>query len=151
MNAVRSMVRAFRINSRAIERRMGMSLAQLFVLEQLFDHPATSLNELAQRTATHQSSVSVVVRRLVERGFVERHASPSDRRRLELTLTAAGAEVLSAAPQTVQSQLLRALAALPNSDRVLLANLLERWIGSAGIDMVEPPMLHEDGEPPTAP
>ena len=72
MNAVRSIVRAFRVNTRAIELKMGISLAQLFVLQQLTERPADSLNELAERTATHQSSVSVVVRRLVERGFVSR-------------------------------------------------------------------------------
>jgi DNA-binding MarR family transcriptional regulator len=34
---------------------MGISLAQLFVLQQLNEKPADSLNELADRTATHQS------------------------------------------------------------------------------------------------
>src|SRR5436190_20552831 len=75
MNAVRSIVRALRINTRAIESQMGISLAQLFVLQQLADRPANSLNELAERTATHQSSVSVVVRRLVDSGYVSRTTS----------------------------------------------------------------------------
>ena len=61
MNAVRSIVRALRMNTREIESKIGMSLAQLFVLQVLADRPARSLNELAERTATHQSSVSVVV------------------------------------------------------------------------------------------
>src|SRR6185369_17584576 len=78
MNAVRGIVRAQRINTRAIELKMGISLAQLFVLQQLTERPADSLNELAERTATHQSSVSVVVRRLVERGFVSRSSSSAD-------------------------------------------------------------------------
>src|SRR5438034_9222473 len=79
MNAVRSIVRALRINTRAIESKMGISLAQLFVLQQLADRPASSLNDLAERTATHQSSVSVVVRRLVEREYVTRTTSPADK------------------------------------------------------------------------
>src|SRR5689334_15186059 len=90
MNAVRSIVRAQRINTRAVELKMGISLAQLFVLQQLADRPADSLNELAERTATHQSSVSVVVRRLVERGLVSRTASANDRRRIEIEVTPAG-------------------------------------------------------------
>src|ERR1051326_6050966 len=87
MNAVRSIVRAQRINTRAIELKMGISLAQLFVLQQLADRPSDSLNDLAERTATHQSSVSVVVRRLVERGLVSRTASSVDQRRLQMDLT----------------------------------------------------------------
>src|SRR5438270_3989234 len=87
MNAVRSVVRGLRINTRAIESKMGISLAQLFVLQQLAERPATSLNELAERTATHQSSVSVVVRRLVDGGYVSRTTSPQDKRRIEIDVT----------------------------------------------------------------
>src|ERR1700757_4312908 len=102
MNAVRSIVRAQRINTRAIELKMGISLAQLFVLQQLADKPADSLNELAERTATHQSSVSVVVRRLVDRGLVTRVASSADRRRVQIALTPHGESILRGAPPTVQ-------------------------------------------------
>src|ERR1044071_8814714 len=90
MNAVRSVVRALRINTRAIESQMGISLAQLFVLQQLADRPANSLNELAERTATHQSSVSVVVRRLVDNGYVSRVTSTHDKRRIEIDVTPTG-------------------------------------------------------------
>src|ERR1041384_5410035 len=89
MNAVRSIVRAQRINTRAIELKMGISLAQLFVLQQLAERPAESLNDLAERTATHQSSVSVAVRRLVDGGFVSRTSSTTDKRRIEIELTPA--------------------------------------------------------------
>src|SRR5215475_9657267 len=94
MNAVRSIVRAQRINTRAVELKMGISLAQLFVLQQLAERSADSLNELADRTATHQSSVSVVVRRLVERGFVSRSSSTADRRRIEIAVTPGGPALL---------------------------------------------------------
>jgi hypothetical protein len=40
MNAVRSVVRALRLNTRSIEGKLGISLAQLFVLQQLADRPA---------------------------------------------------------------------------------------------------------------
>src|SRR5690242_17929796 len=106
MNAVRSIVRAFRVNTRAIELKMGISLAQLFVLQQLTERPADSLNELAERTATHQSSVSVVVRRLVERGLVSRTASAADKRRIEIDLTPAGRALLADAPTTITKQLI---------------------------------------------
>src|SRR6476619_6293525 len=95
MNAVRSIVRAQRINTRAIELKMGISLAQLFVLQQLAERPAESLNELAERTATHQSSVSVVVRRLVDRGLASRASSSSDKRRIEIDVTPAGRQLLA--------------------------------------------------------
>jgi len=147
MNAVRSIVRALRINTRAIELKMGISLAQLFVLQQLDNKPAESLNELAERTATHQSSVSVVVRRLVQAGLVTRTAAPHDRRRVNISLTSEGRERLAGAPQTVQAQLLAGLERLSMDQRRTLADLLELWLTSSGVDNGAPPMMfEEDGD-----
>ncbi len=144
MNAVRSVVRALRLNTRSIEGKLGISLAQLFVLQQLVDKPAQSLNELAERTATHQSSVSVVVRRLVDRGFVTRVASTSDRRRVHIALTAAGESLLRGAPPTVQSDLIHGMSRMRPDQRATLAELLELWVLASGIDLAAPPMMFED-------
>ena len=144
LNAVRSIVRALRVNTRAIELKMGISLAQLFVLQQLDEAPADSLNALADRTATHQSSVSVVVRRLVDRGYVSRTASAADKRRVEIALTPAGRAMLAEAPVTIQAQLMTAMRTLDESDQMALADLLERWLHAANIDIASPPMLGEE-------
>jgi DNA-binding MarR family transcriptional regulator len=144
MNAVRSIVRALRINTRAIEAKMGMSLAQLFVLQQLAERPANSLNELADRTATHQSSVSVVVRRLVENGYVSRTTSSIDKRRIEIEVTPRGRGLLAEAPTTIQAQLVGALRGMSGEQRSTLADLLEAWLHHAHIDIAAPPMLGEE-------
>jgi DNA-binding MarR family transcriptional regulator len=144
MNAVRSVVRALRLNTRSIEGKLGISLAQLFVLQQLSDRPADSLNELAERTATHQSSVSVVVRRLVERGLVTRVASSADRRRVNIALTPDGERMLRGAPPTVQNDLMHGMSRMQPEKRAILAELLETWVLASGIDLAAPPMMFED-------
>ena len=143
MNAVRSIVRALRMNTREIESKIGMSLAQLFVLQVLAERPAGSLNELAARTATHQSSVSVVVRRLVDKGYVSRTKSTIDQRRVDLDLTANGRAILGGAPKTVQSRLLDALERLSPDELHSLASQLQHWLEGAGIDTSPAPMLGE--------
>src|ERR1043166_8124461 len=127
MTALRSMIRALRVSSRMIETNMGISGAQLFVLQQLAERHADSLSDLAHRQATHQSSVSVVVRRLVERGFVERTNSASDRRRVAFALTDSGRRLLTDAPVTVQVRLIAGAAALSADQRRELAVLLSAW------------------------
>jgi DNA-binding MarR family transcriptional regulator len=68
LDSLRRIVQVLRESSRRAERQLGISGAQLFVLEKLAEAPSQSLNELAERTHTHQSSVSTVVARLVKRG-----------------------------------------------------------------------------------
>jgi len=144
MSAIRSLIREMRMNTRAIESKAGMSLAQLFVLHCLADKSADSLNELADRTATHQSSVSVVVTRLLQKGYVSRTPSAVDRRRVLLEITPLGREILSSAPTTIQMRLISSLRAMSPDDAATLAALVRRWIAGAEIDTSDAPMLGED-------
>src|SRR5262249_5588713 len=87
LDSLRRIVRSFRVSARAVEGRLGISAAQLFVLHQLAESDASSIDELAARTLTHQSSVSVVVARLAERGLVVRRTARDDARRTEIALS----------------------------------------------------------------
>jgi DNA-binding MarR family transcriptional regulator len=146
MDAIRAVVRALRINTRSIELEIGISLAQLFVLQQVSQRPATSLNDLAERTATHQSSVSVVVRRLVERGLVSRRVDSADKRRVQIEVTPAGHKLLSGAPETIQTRMMVALEQFSSTERKQLAALLGKWLDAAGINYTSPPMMGEPDE-----
>ncbi len=109
LDALRVVVRDLRLSAREAERVAHITGAQIFVLQQLEQGRTLSLNDLAERTMTDQSSVSVVVKRLVAAKLVARKASPSDARRLELTLTPAGKKLLARCPEPTQVRLLGAL------------------------------------------
>jgi hypothetical protein len=87
LDGVRRIVQSLRESSRWAEKYLGMTGAQLFVLQELDEAPAQSLNDLAARTHTHQSSVSTIVARLVDQGFVTRTRSSRDGRTIELHLS----------------------------------------------------------------
>jgi DNA-binding MarR family transcriptional regulator len=141
LDSLRRIVQSLRLSSRAAEKRFGLSGAQLFVLQKLGDGRALSLNELAARTRTHQSSVSVVVRRLVERGLVASSPSGKDARRVELTLRPAGRKFLRKDPALPQERLAAAIEALPSAQRSRLAALLSRVAAKAGLAEQPPSMF----------
>jgi DNA-binding MarR family transcriptional regulator len=132
LDGIRRIVRALRESAADVERRLGISGAQLFVLQVLRDSPAESLNDLAARTHTHQSSVSVVVARLVDRGLVSRERSDVDARRVRLALTHKGEDLVRNAPEPVQRRLIEALEKLPPNEIASLSrglNHLTRVMG----------------------
>lgn len=104
----------------------GLSTAQAFVLEVLRERGPLTVGELALATATDPSSVSVVVHKLEEKGLVAKAASPLDRRRQVVNLTAAGSRTRKGAPAPAQFRLLERLEALEPEERRRLAELLER-------------------------
>lgn len=123
LDAFRRIVQALRVGSDG-RRVTGVSGAQLFALQQIADHPHASVNDVAARTFTHQSSVSVVIRRLVDARLVAKVPAADDRRRTRLSLTAKGKRVLDRVRGSVQQDLVSALSGLPAADRRALARLM---------------------------
>jgi DNA-binding MarR family transcriptional regulator len=143
LDAIRRIVQTLRVASRDADRRFGTSAAQLFVVQRLAEGGASSLNELAARTLTHQSSVSVVVQRLVDAGLVQRSASRRDGRRIVLELSAKGRALARRLPRAAQDRLIDAIETLSAADRRVLAELLARL--AAECTPVKPPaMFFED-------
>jgi DNA-binding MarR family transcriptional regulator len=143
LNALRVIVQALRVSSRAAEKQVGLSGAQLFVLEKLSEVESLSMNELAERTHTHQSSVSVVVAKLVRRKLVTRSRSHKDGRQVVLHLTEAGRKRLQTSPPTAQEQLLAALRRMAPDERVLLSSSLTRLLRLAGMGVESPELFFE--------
>jgi MarR family transcriptional regulator, lower aerobic nicotinate degradation pathway regulator len=147
LDSIRRIVRLLREGSRASEESVGLSAAQLFVLQKLDPATPLSLTELAARTLTHQSSVSVVVSRLVERGLVQRRPAPNDARRLELLPTRRGLALRERAPAPAQDRVIAAVAAMSPRGQRAVADGLEQLVRALGIDERAAPMLFDD-EPP---
>jgi DNA-binding MarR family transcriptional regulator len=146
LDGFRRIVQALRSSSTASEKRTGLSGAQLFVLRMVAETPGLSLNDLAERTRTHQSSVSAVVSRLVRLGLVERTAAMDDARRAELRQTAAGRRRLAHAPQAAQERLAAAVERLGPADRARLASLLGQIAAGMALPRGRPSMFFEDGD-----
>jgi DNA-binding MarR family transcriptional regulator len=144
LDAFRRVLRVIRSSARRAERELGVSGAQLFVLQQLVDGPVDSLNALAERTYTHQSSVSVVVRRLVERGLVIRRASPRDARQIQIGLSPSGRALLRQSGPAVQVRLIRAMRKLSPGQCTQLASLLGQVVKQMGLAGTPAPMISTD-------
>ncbi len=118
--------------SRATEAEFGIGAAQCFVLRTLAETPGLSVNELAARTCTHQSSVSAVLGKLIERGLVTARASRDDGRRRRLRLTPKGARIAAAGPHAIQAKLIGAIDAMRPEERRRLAQGLRRLVAGLG-------------------
>jgi DNA-binding MarR family transcriptional regulator len=146
MNSLRQIVHALETGSRAAQKSVGLSGAQLLVLQMLEGDGVTSLNELAHKSHTHQSSVSVVVSRLAEAGLVKRAPAADDARRLQLSVTAAGRKALQAGFVTPQERLMASLRRIAPERVGDLRLLLDELVALSGFEAGTPPMFLEDAK-----
>jgi DNA-binding MarR family transcriptional regulator len=147
LNRIRSLVRALRAFEKQAQSRFGFGAAQMFILHVLDHEDDLSLKELADRTATDQSSASLAVGKLVNDGYVLRKLSEEDRRQVRLSLTSKGRALVRKAPPAAQERIMESVQAMPSADRAHLMALLDALMG--GMQPAEngrSPMLFQDEE-----
>ena len=144
LNSIRQLVRALRLFDREAQTRHGISAAQVFVLHALQEEEGLSLSDLAERTATDQSSVSTVVQKLVTIGYVSRTPRKEDRRQMEIRLTPKGRTVVRKTPPPAQQKILAAIDAMSPRDRKALAELMEAFVEGFGVRGKKTPMMFEE-------
>lgn len=144
LNAFRSLIKALRLADRAGVKEHGLGSAQNFVLHELSRQSPLSINELAERTATDQSTVSVVVAKLVSKGYVASARSGSDARRAELALTPKGRQVIKKLPPPIQHLLIAAVRSLSPARARQFAGMLEEFVDAVGPREEHAPMFFEE-------
>lgn len=145
LDGIRRLVQSIRLASRDSEKKVGLSAAQLFVLHKLGEEDGLSINTLAERTLTHQSSVSVVVQKLEEKKLIIRSRSESDGRQTEISLSAKGRKLLKKAPHAVQDNLLDAMKQMNPTSRKMLSDSLSEFLTKAGLSSTTAPLLFDEG------
>jgi DNA-binding MarR family transcriptional regulator len=75
-------------------RPAGLTALQYTAMTVLERHAELTASRLAHRSFVTAQTMADMVTTLLERGYVERHRDPADRRRLVLALTPAGRAVL---------------------------------------------------------
>ena len=111
---------AVKTHFRAVEKKAGISGAQLWALHVIDAEPGIGVGGLARAMDVHQSTASNLLRALLEQELVQAERGGTDRRSVQLRATARGVRVLAKAPGPFAGVLPEAIARL---DRATLARL----------------------------
>jgi DNA-binding MarR family transcriptional regulator len=113
---------------------VGLSRAQITLLDWVARSHACSLQELAEGLSLTAPTVSVGVRRLEEAGLLDRSPNPEDGRAWQLHLTAAGQRLWERVRAHRRQKVRRVLAALTPEEQQTLVTLLDKALGTAEQD-----------------
>lgn len=131
--AIRRIVRANDVQSRAMAKACGLTSAQLVICKGIVQLGEVTSAALSAYADLSPATVVTILDNLEERGIIQRYRSLSDRRIVHTRLTAEGAALVARAPSPLGDTLISRLAALPPAQRKAmieavtgLAALMER-------------------------
>ena len=115
--------------SKRMEVELGVTGMQRIVIRLIGRYPEIAAGRLADLVHVHPSTLTGVLRRLVDRGFVHRERDPQDARRSKFVLLPPGEQIDAQQAGTVEAAVRRALARIPpesiDAARTVLAALAE--------------------------
>lgn len=131
--AIRRIVRAHDLQSKALAKASGLTAAQLVIMKGVFELGEVTSAALSAYADISAATIVTVLDNLEERGLIQRYRSGSDRRVVHTRLTERGLATLTAAPPPLGELFLQRFSQLGEEQRRLvveaavgLADLLSR-------------------------
>lgn len=128
LTAIRRIMRAVDLHSRAQIKWHGLTSPQLLVLKALARRGEMSTGALAREISLSHATVTGIVDRLVKRALVQRSRSPHDKRLVMVSCAEAGHQVLSLAPPLLQERFIREFDKLQDWERTWILAALQRLV-----------------------
>lgn len=134
---LRRIMRATQLSARTLARESGMTTSQLIVLQVLRAQGEMTARQIAESMHLTQATVTSLLDRLQERGWITRERGEKDRRRVHVRLTDAGERQLNRAPESLQQRFVSQFAALQPWEQSSILAALQRvahLLDAASID-----------------
>lgn len=137
LRAIRRLLRAARLSEKQLATATGLTPSQLVVLQEVARHGETTAGAIAAKVQFSQATVTSIVDRLAERGFVVRSRREQDRRQVWVTATEPGTAALSSAPDMMQDRFRDRFEQLPDWEQAMIVAMLERLNALLDADQID--------------
>ncbi|MBP8811730.1 MAG: MarR family transcriptional regulator [Kofleriaceae bacterium] len=124
MRQLWTLAHALDVRSKWMARHLGVTGPQRLVVRMIGQRPSVSAGELARLLDLHPSTLTGILARLRARRLIVAVRDPEDRRRVRLSLTAAGRAIDRHRRGTVEAAVQAALATVPARDRMAAERVL---------------------------
>lgn len=114
------------LTSQVVAERFGLHTTDLEVLDLIYLREQASAGELAAATGLTSGSVTALIDRLAEAGYVERHADPDDRRRIQVRIRHNAVAPIKAVYEPIQARMFKLWSTFSTRDLEVIADFLSR-------------------------
>ena len=116
MQSLRRVFKAIQDYSQDVSDKFGVTGPQLWALKTIAQDGSMPLGELSKKMCVHPSTISGVIDRLEDKGYVVRDRDTGDRRVIYVQLTLKGKKLVRKAPNPIQGRMLYGLRKLKKEE-----------------------------------
>ena len=128
MIALRKIIQAIDMNSKKLVKRVGLTGPQLVILQEISNQGEVTAGEIARAVSLSQATVTGILERMEKRGLLARQRSDRDKRRIMVSITATGEQVLKDAPPLMQEAFVERFTSLQDWEQTMILSALQRLV-----------------------
>lgn len=107
LTLLRRIIRSSDLRSKRLAKSTGLTIPQIVVLQAISDLGEVTAGKISEYVSLSPATVSTILDRLENRGFVERYRSARDRRVVHSSLTRTGRAALANLPPLLHERFIR--------------------------------------------
>ena len=135
--ALRRIIQAIDLYSRALVKKHGITLPQLVILQELSKNNGMSVGELAKAISLGQATVTGVLDRLEKRGLIIRSKSYDDKRKVFISPTEECNKMIAAMPSPLQQTFVTQFEKLQDWEKNMILAVLQKIVAMMDAKSIE--------------
>ena len=140
--SIRKIIRAQDLHSKVLLKKYGLTGPQLMILHEIDKSNELIVTEIAKKISLSQATVTTILDRLEQQGFIARKRGLSDKRKVYIEASDKTKEILAGRPNLLQADFIERFARLKDWEQTLLLSSLQRIASMMEADeMVVGPFL----------
>lgn len=140
MIAIRKIIQAIDMNSKKLVKRVGLTGPQLVILQEIAACGAfeeVTAGKIARAVSLSQSTVTGILDRLQKRQLISRRRSDGDKRRILVSITDDGKQIVEEAPSLMQETFVERFSNLHEWEQSMILSALQRLVSLMDAKAIE--------------
>ena len=140
LKVLRKIIRAVDVQSKQLVKEYGLTGPQILILKELHAAEDITVGKIAANVDLSQSTVTNILERLENRGFISRSRSNVDKRRVNIKIEEKGVRILEMDPSLLQEHFVRRFKELPDWEQSAILSSLQRVAAMMDAADIEEPV-----------
>ncbi|WP_371186527.1 MarR family winged helix-turn-helix transcriptional regulator [Thalassotalea maritima] len=135
--SLRQVIRAIDLYSKKLSKETGLTSPQLLVLQSIAANNHSTVKHIAESINLSSATITSILDRLEKRELVSRVRSVTDKRKVDITLTEQGRDIIKDAPKPLQEHFISRFEAMQEWEQSQMLATMQRIVSMMDAENVD--------------
>ena len=144
--SIRQVIRAIDLYSKKLSKETGLTSPQLLVLQAISQQDGVMVKEIAEQINLSSATITSILDRLEARELVIRERSTTDKRKVGISLTSKGVDIIKDSPTALQEHFIARFESMQEWEQSQMLATMQRIVSMMNAENLDASPVLEVGQ-----